>query len=286
MIANIERTVQVTRPFPRGTTDYPLWRPARSRCRGRDLGLVTISIGGNDAAFANVLERCALTRHCQSRPFEGASTLEKWADQRLPVIQNDLYRLYEHLRSAAPKARVVVLGYPHLFPVVSEGGVDCDVGLSAAFGEDERKAINSLGDRLNLLSFRAAQGASVNFVDSTETFWGHEACGALGAWIRFVNVGRLSRHEYRAPGSFHPTLAGQRAFARDIACYLARYPDEPPEARWSLFLEARLPCGIRPRAGLSVRLQLRGDCLRPRMTRSSAHAPQAAGRLLRWPSPP
>ena len=75
-----------------------------------DTRLVTITIGGNDAGFADVLERCLFgsPRACSRR----VDAAERFVRSELPAR---LRRVYAAIRERAPEATVVVAGYPRLF---------------------------------------------------------------------------------------------------------------------------------------------------------------------------
>ena len=80
---------------------------------------VTISVGGNDAGFADVITECALpwwAADCDGA-IDGA---QAFINNQLP---GQLSTLYAAIRTRAPAAQVVVVGYPRLFM-----GVDCNAG--------------------------------------------------------------------------------------------------------------------------------------------------------------
>ncbi|NED53766.1 lipase, partial [Micromonospora aurantiaca] len=68
--------------------------------------LVSITAGGNDAGFADVMQTCVLysTSTCQTRVAEAKSYMTNTLPGRLDS-------LYGKIRAKAPSARVVVLGY-------------------------------------------------------------------------------------------------------------------------------------------------------------------------------
>jgi lysophospholipase L1-like esterase len=70
----------------------------------KETDLVTISIGGND--FIGVMRSCLLPVSCAS------SMREKYA--LLPGIEVNLTALYGEVKTRAPNALVVVVGYPHM----------------------------------------------------------------------------------------------------------------------------------------------------------------------------
>jgi lysophospholipase L1-like esterase len=83
--------------------------------------LVTITIGGNDAGFTTVMENCIIDSDssCQSQ----VSSAETYIHNTLPGL---LDNVYANIRSHAPNAQVVVLGYPRFYQVPGS----CVVGIS------------------------------------------------------------------------------------------------------------------------------------------------------------
>ncbi len=71
--------------------------------------MATITIGGNDAGFSNVIINCAAYYFTCDSAINNANTFIK---NQLPGL---LDTTYGDIRSHAPNAHVVVLGYPHLF---------------------------------------------------------------------------------------------------------------------------------------------------------------------------
>ncbi len=76
-----------------------------------DTDLVTITIGGNDAEFADILKRCAL-QGCIQLDVGFRQSVEKQID----LVGDELFQTYDQIRAQAPNASIWVLGYPQLFP--------------------------------------------------------------------------------------------------------------------------------------------------------------------------
>ncbi|HEY0453088.1 SGNH/GDSL hydrolase family protein [Actinophytocola sp.] len=154
-----------------------------------DTELVTISIGGNDAGFANVMTDCNLGSDdtCVSRNQEA----QNFARTELP---GRLDGVYTEIRNRAPGARVVVLGYPHIYTLNG----DCSVGLS----ETKRAAINQSADVLAEVVSGRAGAFGFDFVDARSAFAGHEICAPGGDWW-------LHSVTWPVDESYHPTAGGQ-----------------------------------------------------------------------------
>jgi lysophospholipase L1-like esterase len=150
-------------------------------------GLVSITVGGNDAGFSSTMETCVLegTSACES----AVATAENYANTTLP---GTLAGLYTTIRKDAPNAKVVVLDYPHLYQVPG----DCLFGIS----DTSRNAINGAADDLDGVIQTAAQNAGFTFVDVRGAFNGHEICSD-DSWLHSTTL--------PIDESYHPTSAGQ-----------------------------------------------------------------------------
>ncbi|MFF8943836.1 SGNH/GDSL hydrolase family protein [Streptomyces sp. NPDC014864] len=149
--------------------------------------LVSLTIGGNDAGFADVMTTCVTSSDstCISR----INTAMAYVDTTLP---GKLDNVYSTIRSKAPSARVVVLGYPRFYKL----GTYC-VGLS----ETKRSAINDAADHLDAAIAKVVANHGFVFGDVRTTFTGHEICSG-SSWLHSVNWLNIGE-------SYHPTAAGQ-----------------------------------------------------------------------------
>lgn len=154
---------------------------------GSATGLVSISIGGNDAGFGDVMTACVLQSDssCLSR----IATAEAYVDSTLP---GKLDGVYSAISDKAPNAHVVVIGYPRFYKL----GTSC-IGLS----ETKRKAINNASDHLNTVIAQRVAAHGFTFGDVRTTFTGHELCSG-SSWLHSVNWLNIGE-------SYHPTAAGQ-----------------------------------------------------------------------------
>lgn len=153
-----------------------------------DTTLVTISVGGNDAEFADVMTTCVADS--KSTCADEAERAEEFIRTELP---DRLDELYAALREQAPNAKIVAMGYPRIYELSGS----CWVGLS----ETKRAAVNSGADALaEVIGDRAAH-AGAAFVDAREGFTGHEICSG-DRWLHSVNWANIAE-------SYHPTAEGQ-----------------------------------------------------------------------------
>jgi GDSL-like Lipase/Acylhydrolase family len=203
---------------------------------GEDVRLVTLTIGGNDLDFAKVLTFCFSNGpDCSQLPYKDYPSLEEWIDATLKLLKVDLTELYGRVRSAFPNARILVLGYPALFPlkappIYRARSLLCTT-LFERWTAPERDAIRSWGFNLNRVILEATQaaGADIEYVDIAPHFAGHEPCSTGGEWVRFVGLFNDAVRD----GSFHPLADGQRMLARIVACHLDVF--EVPDAERTKF---------------------------------------------------
>jgi lysophospholipase L1-like esterase len=126
---------------------------------------VTISVGGNDAGFADVLTTCAQPAwlsNCNGA-VDGA---QSYIRTTLPAA---LTSLYASIRSRAPQAKVTVVGYPRIF-----NGEDCN--LLTWFSPTEESRLNATADLINSTTAARASAAGFAFANPTSRFVGHAVC--------------------------------------------------------------------------------------------------------------
>ncbi|MDJ0343118.1 SGNH/GDSL hydrolase family protein [Streptomyces sp. H10-C2] len=150
-------------------------------------GLVSISIGGNDAGFSDVMTTCVL--NSESTCLARIAQARAYADNTLPGLLDGVYNA---IGSKAPNAHVVVLGYPHFYKI----GGSCWGGLS----DTSRAAINGAADELDTVISKRVADHGFTFADVRGTFTGHELCSG-SPWLNSLT--------WPIDESYHPKAAGQ-----------------------------------------------------------------------------
>lgn len=159
--------------------------------------LVTITIGGNDLGFADVITECALPSwmsDCRGAIAGGRSILTN----QLPGRYDSLFTA---IRSKAPNARVVVATYPRLF-----NGQDCNA--FTWFTPGEESSLNSAADDLDSLLLTKATAHGFQTVDVRSAFNNHRVCDPV-EWINGLS--------YPIIESYHPNRTGHAAYASAIS---------------------------------------------------------------------
>jgi lysophospholipase L1-like esterase len=155
--------------------------------------LVTITIGGNDAGFSNVIINCALYYFtCGEAITEGNEFIAK----KLPGL---LETTYKDIRAKATTAQVIVLGYPKLF---TKEGTTCNVNFLTSGNE---KKINESAEKLDAVVKARAEAMKFTFVNPTSAFEAHAVC-ASEEW--------LNGQSNPLGESYHPNVKGQEEFTK------------------------------------------------------------------------
>jgi hypothetical protein len=150
-----------------------------------DTAIVTVTIGGNDIGFADLIVQCTLA-NCSSALDNTRASLGTVLTPRLDAV-------YSAIRSRALAAAVVVLGYPRLFSGSSCFGT---LGISST----ERAKANQLADALDLLTSQRAAAAGFTYRSAVAAFTGHAVCSS-SAWVNGLNL-------FNTVESYHPNRNG------------------------------------------------------------------------------
>ena len=196
--------------------------------------LITITIGGNDAGFADALSFCWKRADCQKIP-SGSGTYADQLNAQVNGVGPRVRAVYEQLRRQAPDALIIVLGYPQLFPETKEE-MNCTKlrqhtvkyvtilpgtkkpvvkTFSIGFSIDEQRNFRQLTTSLNAVLSSEVQriGSSrMIFVPVVDYFRTHEVCGSADDdWVNgptaSISLDLINDQ------SFHPNASGQRSYA-------------------------------------------------------------------------
>ncbi len=162
----------------------------------RRTDVVTVTVGGNDTGWASAVVAClgGTDEQCAG----AVAVVDTRIRTQLPAL---LDALYAQVDAAAPRARVLVTGYPRLFS--PERGAY--LGASPA----EQRSLNAAADALDEVIAAASARAGFEFVDVRKRFAGHGA-NSPDAWI----LGATD------PGSFHPNADGYEAYTAAVSSAL------------------------------------------------------------------
>jgi lysophospholipase L1-like esterase len=186
--------------------------PAQLAVLKPDDQLVLLTLGGDDMGFLNVLQECMKVSvkdpsgsPCQAYYATGGT------DQLAVTVTNEgpkIAQVLAAVKARAPRAQVVVVGYPDLFP--QSGG--CWPAVPLATGDIAY--LRGIEVKANAMLAADAQAAGDTFVNTYAPTTGHDFCQPEPT--RDV--------EGLLPGSlalpFHPNARGQQVMAAAVLAAL------------------------------------------------------------------
>lgn len=186
-----------------GATTADLAATVDSGVLGPETSLVTVSAGGNDGGlFLSLLRAC-------SGPASTCTTFtEDQAPATLRQTTTDLTALLRDVRTAAPSATVLLVGYPRILPATGTCAV---LGISAA----DAASVSGAEAALDTALADAAGRADIPYVSARAPSQGHDACAGDQAWTNGI-----------APAAgdgivFHPNARGMAAVGNLVAAAAA-----------------------------------------------------------------
>lgn len=196
----------------------PGWISQHRFVRRWQAAVVTVSIGGNDIGFGDLLKDCVephISRHMSDNTcydtYEKRLGLASLIDRTVPRWT----ALYEQLERESPGTRFYAIGYPS----IAYAGGDCADNVQLNRSELEF-ADETIG-YLNRAIMKAAATAGVTYVDISQALKGHRLCEARGYDVAvngltagddvgLMGVGVLG-HE-----SYHPNALGHELIEQSI----------------------------------------------------------------------
>jgi hypothetical protein len=189
--------------------------------------LVTVSIGGNDARFGDVVKQCiyaAGVNLCQNSVLSGDTQPLRDAEPAIirgPVRQS-IVTVLKEIRKRAPNARIVLMGYPILVENVAR---PCIPGLDAFEVAWMAEMGNLLAEQMAAAAAEAtAEGAPTTFSDPRSQFRGKGICGSpetIHGIVIDKTPGDQSGLVPPSSQSFHPKIEGAAIYANVLNATLA-----------------------------------------------------------------
>ncbi len=175
--------------------------------------VITLSVGGNDVGFKDVLENCVA--------FWNIGTCYANYEDRLELVRQvnarfaNLVSTYQTLKNnSPPDTRIYIIGYPQ---IVKPGG---NCGFNVQLNADEVVFAQQFTDYLDGVIQQAAAKAGVFYVDTQNAFNGHRLCEAKPGEFAVNGLTKGSDYPQFLGGplgneSYHPTPLGY-SLLRDI----------------------------------------------------------------------
>ncbi len=207
---------------------------------------VTLTIGGNDVGFADIITTCA-TGSTYLHFGNDKLKLEKQMDSiwaQFATTRANIKSVYTGIQSAAgSQANIIVAGYPKLLD--KEGkGVLISEKEATIVNQNVTKFNNSIKDIVNECK---NQGLNIYFVDVEAEFdkdGGHQAYSD-NAWINKIILTKqdqdLDQSGIASAYSIHPNEEGAKAYARCVNAKIKEIANKKNTLRSSAILASEAP---------------------------------------------
>lgn len=191
---------------------------------------VTVSIGGNDIGFGDLLERCVMphvSRHHSDNvcfnTYEDRVEITNLIDRTVDRWTG----LFKQLRSDSPEAQIYAIGYPD---IIDDTG-NCAINVN--LGKSELEFAKELVVYINQGIKQAADAADVPYVDISNALVGHRLCEAKSPTVA-VNGLTAGRDAFVfGRESYHPNALGhqliEQAILRKTNNLSLRFSDNAPQ---------------------------------------------------------
>jgi lysophospholipase L1-like esterase len=162
--------------------------------------VVSLTIGGNDIGFSEVVESC-ITYNPFSSPCKNkyASGGKDQLAERIEATAPKVAAVLQGIHSRSPAAKIYVVNYPAIFP---ETGSGCWPQMPVSF--TDAPYLRATEQRLNSMLATQASANGATLVNWYQASIGHDACkGTSTRWVEPLVPGTLA-----AP--IHPNKAGMQ----------------------------------------------------------------------------
>ena len=191
-------------------------------------GVLTVSIGGNDIGFGDILEEC-VAPHLNIH-LTGANNCYATYEDRLELAQRidrevpKLTSLFRQLRASSPNSGLYIVGYPQI--AVDTGNCAVNVHLNTS----EIALSIEILQHLNGAISQAAKAAGGNYVDISQALAGHRLCETTNGQVAVngltagnasgitvtTGFGNVLALNFLSRASYHPNALGHELIERAI----------------------------------------------------------------------
>lgn len=191
--------------------------------------IITMSMGGNDIGFSSILKKCVLSIDSCYQYYQESAELVT----NINAVYKPLLNTYQKIKaSAAPQARIYIVGYPQ----IAEPGGNC--GVNVRFNNIEILFGQELIKQLNTVVKTAADHAGVAYIDVEHAFDGHKLCETTEKNIAINGLTAASQEDIlnkkpAAAESYHPNALGHILLASAINTATAGFTLPMPVASTS-----------------------------------------------------
>ncbi len=178
-----------------------------------DVDMITMSIGGNDMGFADIISQCFVGNGCDVSSFAGD----------LADTKDGITAVVAEIKAISPGTPIFLVGYPYLAPDPTSS---CRALNPWRFGNGpeidraEQETIREKQAEFDAAISQHAADLEVHYVSVLAAFAGHEPCGALTDWVEGYEAS-LASSLWPSTKSFHPNILGHTGYANAIEEYIS-----------------------------------------------------------------
>jgi lysophospholipase L1-like esterase len=193
---------------PQQRPDARSWPPQLSVLTD-ETELVTVSIGLNDfSLFQDAMAGCTSIASTDPTGSPCASDPRTAGWAALPAqIGQHVATYLDEVRARAPKARIVVVGYPQLVP---DSGTCPELPLA----QGDYAFVRGLLEQAVAAQRQAAANAGLTYVDVYAQSKGHDICAGEDAWVNGIEP------QQDVAAAYHPFESYQAAVAEMVEAAL------------------------------------------------------------------
>lgn len=228
--------LQATDYFGQGNDGKSMWDWSQELAPGVVYDVITMTFGGNDIGFSNIIKDCMSLVPSSWGDVRGSLTddcdvTEETLKQEIDDLISNTSRIQTHTTDASQTGSIVdfyravadaqltvhgqlyVLGYPKLFAPSGEWGLfqgtRCN-GITRGDANMLGRISDYLDDRLRTAVEQADAGEGrITYISTTGLFTHHELCGNGEDWIN----GSITFERDVTKAGFHPKALGHAAEA-------------------------------------------------------------------------
>lgn len=218
---------------------------------GKQIDYITLTIGGNDANFTDIVMDTVLYGNVAPDYLEykiskvwdefynGDPNDKDYPEQEAVPIRDRLYNTYKAIHESAPEAVIIVAGYPTLF---DQNGC---FYFSPEACQIVNKAVIEFNNEIeNIVNRCKAEGMKICFVDVEGKFDGKEAYSHnkdsqtkkeidyINPIMLFSKPQDISDFELSSAYSMHPTEHGAKLYAEAVNAKIASIEKDNGASEW------------------------------------------------------
>ncbi len=202
-----------------GTTYLPPQLKVFEKLRGKKVDYVTLTLGGNDAKFIEIITKVFSGGWLNANALSGMLNNVQREFFKKSGIRDKLKDVYYAISKKAPDAAIIVAGYPKLLN--PEGS---NVFVSKEEAKLVNKSIGDFNDNVKALVKECRkEGLDIHFVSVEEGFSGHEAYTdkpyiyeILAKQSEDITDRSIARLDLISGYSMHPNIKGAKVYAKCV----------------------------------------------------------------------